>query len=171
MAIEKILLGGGCFWCIEAVYREVKGVISSISGYAGGDNPNPTYQQICTGTTNHAEVVEVTFDNEIVNLDTILDVFWTIHDPTTLNAQGADRGTQYRSVVYYYEELQKERTIVSAKEIQKSLRDPIVTELATAPTFYSAEDYHQNYYNLNSSAGYCQMVISPKVAKFRAKFL
>ncbi len=167
---EKALLGGGCFWCIEAVYNRVKGVSSAISGYAGGMNPNPTYQQICTGTTGHAEVVEITYDADVISFEEILDIFWEIHDPTTLNRQGADTGTQYRSVIFYQNETQKAQAQASAARAQEALRDPIVTELSAAPTFYPAEGYHQNYYTLNPTQGYCQMVVAPKVQKFMTKF-
>ncbi len=168
--IEKALLGGGCFWCIEAVYNRVKGVQSAISGYAGGANPNPSYREVCEGTTGHAEVVQITFDADIISFSELLDIFWEIHDPTTLNYQGADRGTQYRSVIYYYSDEQKAAAIASASAVQEQFRDPIVTELSPAPAFYPAEGYHQNYYSLNPSQGYCQAVIAPKVQKFMMKF-
>ncbi len=168
--IQKALLGGGCFWCIEAVYNRVKGVESAISGYAGGQNPNPTYRDICTGTTGHAEVVEITFDADIISFSELLDIFWVIHDPTTLNYQGADRGTQYRSVIYYQNEEQKKEAMASAQALQGELRDPIVTELSPAPEFFVAEEYHQNYFVLNPNQGYCQAVVAPKVQKFMMKF-
>jgi peptide-methionine (S)-S-oxide reductase len=168
--IQKALLGGGCFWCIEAVYNRVKGVESAISGYAGGPNPNPSYREVCEGTTGHAEVVQITFDADIISFSELLDIFWEIHDPTTLNCQGADRGTQYRSVIYYYDDEQKAAAIASAGAVQEQFRDPIVTELSPAPAFYAAEGYHQNYYSLNPSQGYCQAVIAPKVQKFMRKF-
>ena len=168
--MEKALLGGGCFWCIEAVYNRVKGVKSAMSGYAGGANPNPTYRDICTGTTGHAEVVEITYDAEIINFSDLLDIFWVIHDPTTLNYQGGDRGTQYRSVIFYQDEAQKQAAITSAQAIQSEFRDPIVTELSPAPEFFEAEEYHQEYYVNNSTQGYCQAVVAPKVQKFMMKF-
>ncbi len=168
--MEKALLGGGCFWCIEAVYNRVKGVESAISGYAGGKNPNPTYRDICTGTTGHAEVVEITYDAEVISFSQLLDIFWEIHDPTTLNAQGADRGTQYRSVIFYENEEQKKEAMASAQALQKELRDPIVTELSSAPEFFEAETYHQEYYVNNSTQGYCQAVVAPKIQKFMMKF-
>ena len=168
--MQKALLGGGCFWCIEAVYNRVKGVASAVSGYAGGERPNPTYRDICTGTTGHAEVVEITFDADVISFREILDIFWVIHNPTTLNAQGADRGTQYRSVIYYYNEEQKADAIASAQAIQSEFRDPLVTELSAAPEFFEAEAYHQDYYSLNSSQGYCQAVIAPKLQKFMTTF-
>ncbi|WP_345990747.1 peptide-methionine (S)-S-oxide reductase MsrA [Sulfurimonas sp. HSL1-2] len=170
MAKEVALLGGGCFWCIEAVYRRVKGVSSAVSGYAGGQMDNPDYRSVCSGTTGHAEVVEITFDPDIITFGEILDIFWVIHDPTTLNRQGADMGTQYRSVIYYHDEVQKAEAEEAIAEAQESFSDPIVTELSPAPTFYPAEVYHQNYFNLNPEQGYCQAVIAPKVQKFMRTF-
>lgn len=167
---EKALLGGGCFWCIEAVYRRVKGVKSAVSGYAGGAMPDPDYRSVCSGATGHAEVVEVIFDPEVITFGEILEIFWVIHDPTTLNRQGADTGTQYRSVIYYGNETQKKEAEASIAEAQAHFADPIVTELSPAPSFYPAEGYHQNYYNLNSGQGYCQVVIAPKIEKFMRKF-
>lgn len=167
---EKALLGGGCFWCIEAVYTRVKGVCSALSGYAGGARPNPSYEQVCSGATGHAEVVEITYDPTILTYEEILDIFWAIHDPTTLNVQGADRGTQYRSVIYYYNEDQKEKALVSITQAQRACNDSIVTELSSAPPFYPAESYHQNYYNEHPTQGYCHVVIAPKVDKFMKKF-
>lgn len=168
--MEKALLGGGCFWCIEAVYNRVIGVQSAISGYAGGARKNPSYEQVCSGATGHAEVVEITYDPSIITYEEILEIFWVIHDPTTLNAQGADRGTQYRSVIYYYNEEQKEKAEMSIAEEQKSREDPIVTELSPAPEFFSAEAYHQNYYSEHSTQGYCYAVIAPKIEKFMKTF-
>lgn len=168
--MEKIVLGGGCFWCIEAAYRRVNGVVSAVSGYAGGKNPNPTYQQICTGATGHAEVVEVTFDESVISCEEILEIFFTIHNPTTLNAQGADVGTQYRSVIFYNSEEQKECAKKVVSRIKENFRDPIVTELSEAPQFYKAEAYHQNYFDLNQSQGYCQVVIAPKIKKLESEF-
>jgi len=170
MAQEKALLGGGCFWCIEAVYRRVKGVISAVSGYAGGEMPDPDYRSVCGGHTGHAEVVEITFDPEVISYGTILEIFWVIHDPTTLNRQGADVGTQYRSVIFYENEAQKAAAEASVAEAQKRFEDPIMTEISPAPRFYAAEAYHQNYYALNSQQGYCQVVIAPKLQKFMTKF-
>ena len=171
MAKEEVaLLGGGCFWCIEAVYSRVKGVHSAISGYAGGVHPNPTYREVCSGTTGHAEVVQITYDPDIISYEDLLDIFWVIHDPTTLNRQGADAGTQYRSVIYYYEEEQRDAAEAAIEQAQKAFDDPIVTKLSPAPEFYSAEAYHQNYYALNPMEGYCQVVITPKVQKFMTKF-
>ncbi|MDD2828678.1 MAG: peptide-methionine (S)-S-oxide reductase MsrA [Sulfuricurvum sp.] len=168
--VEKALLGGGCFWCIEAVYSRVIGVKSAISGYAGGMRPHPTYEQVCTGVSGHAEVVEVTYDPLVITYGEILEIFWTIHNPTTLNSQGADRGTQYRSVIYYYNSDQKENALISIAEEQKNWSDPIVTELLPAPEFYPAEGYHQNYYSEHPTQGYCYAVIAPKLEKFMKKF-
>lgn len=168
--MEKALLGGGCFWCIEAVYNRVNGVSSAISGYAGGARKNPSYEQVCSGATGHAEVVEVTYDPTVIRYDEILDIFWAIHNPTTLNAQGADRGTQYRSVIYYYDEDQKEKALSSIANAQNEWDEPIVTELSHAPEFYEAEAYHQNYYSEHPTQGYCYAVIAPKIQKFMMKF-
>ncbi len=168
--MEKALLGGGCFWCIEAVYNRVVGVHRAISGYAGGARKNPSYEQVCSGATGHAEVVEVTYDPAIISYEEILEIFWEIHDPTTLNAQGADRGTQYRSVIYYYDEEQKGKAERSIAEAQKNRRDPIVTELSPAPEFFIAEEYHQDYYSEHPTQGYCYAVIAPKIEKFMKKF-
>ncbi len=168
--MQTAILGGGCFWCVEAVFSRAKGVISAISGYAGGENPNPTYQQICTGTTGHAEVVKITFDENIISFEDILDIFFEIHDPTTLNQQGADRGTQYRSVAYYMDEEQKDAIEAKVFELQKSLASAVVTEISPAPEFYEAEGYHQDYLTHNPNQGYCVAVVSPKVQKFMTKF-
>jgi peptide-methionine (S)-S-oxide reductase len=168
--MEKALLGGGCFWCIEAIYNRVKGVQSAISGYAGGARKNPSYEQVCSGATGHAEVVEITYDPEIISYEEILAIFWEIHNPTTLNAQGADRGTQYRSVIYYYDEEQKNTAKISIAEEQKNWSDPIVTELSPISEFYEAEAYHQDYYSEHPTQGYCHAVIAPKIEKFMKKF-
>lgn len=167
---EVALLGGGCFWCIEAIYAQVKGVKSAVSGYAGGPGANPDYRSVCSGTTGHAEVVEITFYPDVISFSELLDIFWVIHDPTTLNQQGADRGTQYRSVIYYHDTVQQESAEVSIAKLQKELKDTIMTERSSAPMFYAAEAYHQDYYALNSSQGYCQAVIAPKIQKFMTKF-
>jgi peptide-methionine (S)-S-oxide reductase len=169
---EVITLGGGCFWCIEAVFEDLKGVEKVASGYSNGKVKNPTYKEVCTGLTGHAEVVQVTFDPKIITLKEILEVFFTVHDPTTLNRQGSDAGTQYRSGVYYNSPVQKEVTEAVIKDLtQKQVwADPIVTEVVAADTFYPAEDYHQNYYNLNGAQPYCKIVIEPKVTKFRNYF-
>jgi len=168
--MEKALIGGGCFWCIEAVYNRVIGVQSAISGYAGGARKHPSYEQVCSGATGHAEVVEVTYDSAVISYEEILEIFWAIHDPTTLNAQGADRGTQYRSVIYYYDEVQKEKAEASIAQAQKNWTDPIVTELSPAPEFFVAEEYHQDYYSEHPTQGYCYAVIAPKIEKFMKKF-
>jgi len=169
---EKAVLGAGCFWCIEAVFQELKGVESVESGYMGGTVANPTYEQVCTGTTGHAEVARITFDPEVISFKEILEVFWKTHDPTTLNRQGADVGTQYRSAVFYENEKQKEEAEYYKKRLTESgaYNAPIVTEITPAGTFYKAENYHQDYFKLNPNKGYCQYVIQPKLKKFRAAF-
>ena len=170
---EVATLGGGCFWCLEAVYDEVRGVESVESGYMGGSKPNPTYEQVCSGASGHAEVVQVTFDPKIVSFKEILEVFFVIHDPTTLNRQGNDTGTQYRSVIFHHSPEQK----AAAQQVIVNLGaagiydDPIVTEVAAASAFYVAEKYHQDYFRNNSSQPYCAFVVRPKVAKFRKHFL
>jgi peptide-methionine (S)-S-oxide reductase len=171
MTTETATLGGGCFWCLEAAYSRLKGVISAESGYAGGAVENPDYRQVCSGTTGHAEVVQVTFDPELIDYRTILEVFFSIHDPTTLNRQGADVGTQYRSVIFYHSESQHETAERLTAELtaERIWPDPIVTEILPAPAFYPAEDYHQHYYARNPLQGYCQAVISPKLAKLRVR--
>ena len=169
--LEQATLGGGCFWCLEAVYQELTGVQKSVSGYAGGAVVNPTYDQICTGTTGHAEVVQLTFDPALVSYRKILEVFFTIHDPTTLNRQGNDVGTQYRSVIYYHSPEQLEIAKQVIAEMANVWDAPLVTELAPLPIFYEAESYHQNYYNQHPNQGYCAFVVAPKVAKFRKLFL
>jgi peptide-methionine (S)-S-oxide reductase len=167
---EIATLGGGCFWCLEAVYQELKGVRHVESGYAGGQVPNPTYEQVCDGTTGHAEVVQVHFDPEVVSYREILEIFFTIHDPTTLNRQGNDVGTQYRSVIYYHTPAQHD----TAKQViacMASVWDaPIVTQLEALPEYYKAEEYHQNYFRQHPLQGYCAFVVAPKVAKFRKTF-
>jgi len=170
--LETATLGGGCFWCVEAIYLDVKGVESVVSGYAGGATANPTYEQVCSGRTGHAEVVQVNFDPEIISYEDILYIFWRTHDPTTLNRQGADVGTQYRSVIFYHDEAQKEIAERSKRETDASSLwpNPIVTEIALLPDFYKAEGYHQDFYRLNPNQPYCRMVIDPKVQKFRQTF-
>lgn len=166
--IEIATLGNGCFWCTEAVFQRVPGVISVESGYSGGDTKNPTYKDICTGTTNHAECLRISFDNSILNYEALLKIFWETHDPTTPNQQGNDRGTQYRSIIFYNSEEQR----VIAENFKKQLNEsgsfskPIVTIIEPVTIFYKAEDYHQNYYNQNSNASYCQFVVRPKVEKY-----
>ena len=170
---EVATLGGGCFWCLDAVYRDVRGVESVVSGYAGGQTPRPTYEQVCTGRTGHAEVVQVTFDPAVVSFRQILEVFFTIHDPTTLNRQGADVGTQYRSAIFYHDEEQRRvaQEVIAKLEARHLWDDPVVTEVTPLDTFYVAEDYHQGYYRNNAYQPYCQVVIAPKVAKFRKQYL
>ena len=158
-------VGGGCFWCTEAVLQRIEGVLSVVPGYAGGSTPNPTYEEVCSGETGHAEVIRVAFDPHLITHDEILDIFWQAHDPTTLNRQGADTGTQYRSIILYSDETQKAAAEKSKKKAQGKFRDPIVTEIKPLDTFWKAEDYHNNYYNTHGSAGYCRMVISPKLKK------
>ncbi len=164
---EKAVLGGGCFWCLEAVFEEVKGVKDVVSGYAGGSVKNPTYEAVCSGSTGHAEVVQITFDPSVVEFKDLLEIFWTIHDPTTLNRQGADVGTQYRSVIFYSDEEQKKIAEESKKEAQKRFSDPIVTEISPLVKFWPAEGYHQDYFRKNPYQGYCQAVVAPKVEKFK----
>ena len=170
---EVATLGGGCFWCLEAVYEEMRGVEKVESGYSGGKVPNPTYRQVCSETTGHAEVVQVTFDPEVVSYGEILEVFFSIHDPTTLNRQGADVGTQYRSAIFYHDEEQKRvaEEVISQIESAGVWDDPIVTEVTPFGEFYVAEDYHQEYFRRNAYQPYCQVVIAPKVAKFRKQHL
>ena len=165
--LKNATLGGGCFWCLEAVYSKLEGVKSVAPGYAGGTKLNPTYEQVCTGNTGHAEVIQIDFDPQKTSYETLLDWFWRCHDPTTLNRQGGDIGTQYRSVIFYENEAQKTTANESKKDAEKSemFNAPIVTEIATLPEFYPAEDYHQDYYSNNSNAGYCTYVIRPKLAK------
>jgi peptide-methionine (S)-S-oxide reductase len=162
---EQVTLGGGCFWCIEAVFQKIPGVKSVVSGYAGGSTENPTYEQVCSGTTGHAEVAQIEFDPAKISLEKLLEHFWDAHDPTTLNRQGADVGTQYRSVIFYADERQKTVTERSKTDAQKKFRSPIVTQVSPLPKFYRAEEYHQNYYNQNPDKGYSRAVIRPKVEK------
>jgi peptide-methionine (S)-S-oxide reductase len=170
--LETATLGGGCFWCVEAVYQELKGVRQVVSGYAGGAVENPSYEQVCTGATGHAEVVQITFDPEVISYEDVLYVFWRTHDPTTLNRQGADVGTQYRSIILYHDEGQKAIAERSKRETDALdlWPNPIVTEIAPLGTFYPAEGYHQNYFRNNPSQPYCTMVIDPKLRKFRKAF-
>jgi len=170
---EQATLAGGCFWCLEAVYEQLKGVEKVESGYSGGMVPNPSYRQVTTGATGHAEVVQITFDPAIISFRELLEVFFTIHDPTTLNRQGADVGTQYRSAILYHDEEQNAVAEQVIREItQAGVWDkPIVTEVTPFDAFYKAEDYHQEYYRNNTYQPYCQVVIAPKVAKFRQKYL
>jgi len=157
--------GAGCFWCVEAVFENLDGVQSVESGYMGGHVEDPTYREVCTGETGHAEVTQIHYDPEVISFETLLDWLWRSHDPTTLNRQGADRGTQYRSAIFYHSEAQREAAEQSKAAAQASFEDPIVTEITEASIFYPAEDYHQDYYRLNKTAPYCQMVIRPKLKK------
>ena len=169
---EIATLGAGCFWCVEAIFQELSGVQKVVSGYAGGSVENPTYQQVCNGTTGHAEVVQITFDPEVISFADLLTVFWRTHDPTALNRQGADVGTQYRSAIFYHSEAQQAIAEESrqATEALGLWPHPIVTEIAEFRSFYRAEDYHQNYYRSNPNQGYCRVVIDPKIRKFRKEF-
>jgi peptide-methionine (S)-S-oxide reductase len=169
---EVATFGGGCFWCTEAMFRELDGVIKVESGYAGGNVPNPTYKQVCTGTTGHAEVIQITFDPEKISFDEILLVHFTTHDPTTLNRQGNDAGTQYRSVIFYHNEDQKMSAQKAVKEVAPAIwnNKPITTEVVAFDTFYKAEDYHQDYLENNPNQPYCVYVVNPKVEKFRKLF-
>jgi peptide-methionine (S)-S-oxide reductase len=169
---EVATLGGGCFWCLEAVFVELQGVERVVSGYTGGSVPNPTYRQICTGITGHAEVVQVHFDPSGISYREILHVFFAMHDPTTLNRQGADVGTQYRSAIFYHSQEQKEiaEEVIREFEEEKIWYDPIVTEVVPLDTFYEAEEYHQDYFKRNPQQPYCQFVVAPKVAKLRKEY-
>ena len=169
---ETATLGGGCFWCLEAVYDALQGVTAVESGYSNGKIVNPTYRQVCAGDTGHAEVVRVTFAPALISFREILEVFFVIHDPTTLNCQGNDAGTQYRSGIYFHSAEQKAvaEQLIAELTAEKAFRDPIVTEVAAAQTFYIAEDYHQEYFAHNSEQPYCQYLVAPKLAKFRQKF-
>ncbi len=171
-SIDTITLGGGCFWCVEAVYERLQGVIKVESGYSGGTVKNPTYKEVCTGLTGHAEVAQITYDNSKTSLEEILKVFFTVHDPTTLNRQGNDVGTQYRSVIFYRNDHQRmiARNIMDALNNEKVYGKPIVTQLVPFTKFYLAEDYHQDYYNNNRNLPYCKLVIQPKLEKFEKIF-
>jgi len=170
--LQIATLGSGCFWCTEAFFLKLKGVESVVSGYTGGKVKNPTYREVCTGLTGHAEVVQVKFDPSIISYEEILEVFWNTHDPTTLNRQGADEGTQYRSAVFYHNDEQKKIAEEYKTQLEKSgvYKNRIVTEITPFTVFYPAEDYHQNYYALNPNQGYCQYVIRPKVEKFNKQY-
>lgn len=164
--------GNGCFWCTEAIFQQLKGVTKVVSGYAGGKVKNPSYKEVCTGVTGHAEVIQITYDPAVISYPELLEVFWQTHDPTTLNRQGADVGTQYRSVVFYHSEEQKQLAESYKKKLDESgaFDNPIVTEISPLTEYYPAEDYHQNYYKLNGSAPYCSYVIQPKLEKFKKVF-
>ncbi len=170
--MEKATFGAGCFWCVEAVFQELEGVHLVQSAYMGGHTDNPTYKQVCTGTTGHAEVVHLEYDPSVVSFDTLLAVFWKTHDPTTLNQQGADRGTQYRSAVFFHNDEQKEKAELYKKKLneEKAFRSPVVTEITAASKLYVAEDYHQDYFKNNPNQGYCRALIPPKLEKMRKIF-
>ncbi len=168
---ELATLAGGCFWCLDAVYRDLRGVEQVVSGYMGGQTANPSYELVCTGTSGHAEVVQIKFDPDTISYRELLEVFFTIHDPTTLNRQGADSGSQYRSAIFYHSQEQKTTAEEVIAEVQPLWDNPIVTEVAQADRFYPGEDYHQDYFNNNPNQPYCLAVIEPKVAKARATFL
>ena len=171
-SLQVATFGSGCFWCTEAVFQQVDGVTKVESGYSGGKVKNPTYREVCSGQTGHAEVIQLTYDTSKVSFEELLEIFWGTHDPTTLNRQGADEGTQYRSVIFYHTPQQKQLSEEYKKKLDASgaFNDPIVTEITAFTNFYKAEDYHQNYYNLNGSAPYCSIVIRPKLDKFKKVF-
>ena len=168
--LELATLGGGCFWCVEAIYQDLKGVTKVESGYSGGEIDNPSYREVCSGLSGHAEVIQVTFDRTQISFRDILDVFFTVHDPTTLNRQGNDVGTQYRSVIYYHSPEQMEIAQAAKTAAGEIWDDPIVTEISPYGKFFKAEDYHQNYFKDNQNQPYCSIVIAPKVRKFRDKY-
>jgi peptide-methionine (S)-S-oxide reductase len=170
LSTQFATFGGGCFWCIDAAFRRVNGVLSVSSGYTGGHTNDPTYKAICSGTTGHAEVVHIEFDSDQVSYETLLAMFFTLHDATQLNRQGNDIGTQYRSVVYYHDDAQHTQTQQIISQLQNQVSDPIVTEVSPATTYYPAEHYHQDYYNENPQQGYCSMLIAPKLHKFETVF-
>ena len=167
--LEKATLGGGCFWCVEAIYERLDGVTSVVAGYAGGKTANPTYAEVCTGKTGHAEVAQITFDPKKISYEKLLSVYWEAHDPTTLNRQGADVGEQYRSVIFYHSDKQKAAAEKSRSEAQVNFKDPIVTQIEPLTKFYVAENYHQDYYQNHQNAPYCRFVIKPKLDKLHLK--
>lgn len=169
--IQLATVGGGCFWCTEALFNEIKGVVKVVSGYSGGNVPGkPTYKEICSGLTGHAEVIQITFDTDIITYDDLLIIFMTSHDPTTINRQGADRGTQYRSVIFYHDDLQNEIAKTVIKEMASYYENPIITEISPLNVFYEAEKEHQDYYKNNQTQGYCSFVIEPKLANLRKMY-
>jgi peptide-methionine (S)-S-oxide reductase len=172
LGLETTTLGGGCFWCLEAVFEQARGVEQVVSGYAAGETENPTYESVCNGNTGHAEVVQITFDPQVISYQTILEIFFTIHDPTTLNRQGNDRGTQYRSIILYHDDAQKQTAQAVMREVDQSgiWGAPLVTQLAPLTRFYPGETYHQGYFRGHTQQPYCQAVVAPKVVKFREKF-
>jgi peptide-methionine (S)-S-oxide reductase len=169
---DTATFAAGCFWCVEAVYQELKGVLSVTSGYTGGKIKNPSYREVCSGMTGHAEACQIVYDPAVISFDELLEAFWAAHDPTTLNRQGGDQGTQYRSAIYYHNEKQKQiaEAYKSKLNAEKAFDNPVVTEISPAGAFYKAEDYHQNYYDQNGNAPYCTFVIAPKLEKFRKVF-
>jgi peptide-methionine (S)-S-oxide reductase len=170
--MEVATLGGGCFWCVEAAFDEIRGVVKVESGYSGGEVTSPTYEQVCTGATGHAEVVQVTFDPNIISFKEVLEIFFTAHDPTTLNRQGADVGSQYRSVIFYHNEKQKEiaELVIEELDAEKLWDSPIVTQVEPFKNFYKAEEYHRRYFSRHPEAAYCRVVIAPKIVKLRKKY-
>ena len=168
--MQSIVLGGGCFWCLDAGYRLIEGVTAVTSGYAGGKSPDPDYYSVASGATGNAEVVKVTFDSSVISLEDVLDIFWAMHNPTTLNRQGNDVGTQYRSVIFVQSESQKDIANESMQRVAKLWEDPVITEIATLDHFYEAESEHQNYFEKHPDMAYCQVIINPKLAKLREKF-
>jgi len=170
MKRSSAIFGGGCFWCLEAIFSDLEGVFRITPGYSGGHVPNPTYQQVCNTETGHAEVVQIDYDEDVITYKELLEIFFSTHDPTTLNRQGADEGTQYRSVIFYQNQGEKEIAEEVKRAMSELWEDPIVTEITPLDVLYPAEQYHKNYFRLNPEQGYCKMVIAPKVAKFRAQF-
>jgi peptide-methionine (S)-S-oxide reductase len=170
--IESVTLGGGCFWCLEAIYNELKGIIKVESGYAGGIVPNPTYEQVCTGTTGYAEVIQMSFNPNMITFKEILQIFFTMHDPTTLNRQGNDVGTQYRSIIFYHNQNQRQTAVQLIDEITQAgiWNNPIVTQIVPYNIFYKAEEYHQEYYKKNPEQSYCRIIIEPKISKLRKQY-
>lgn len=170
MSDKQIVIGGGCFWCTEAIFQRIKGIKLVESGYSGGVSTNPSYEEVCSGTSGHAEVIRLTYDTAQIKLGEIIEIFLQLHNPTTLNKQGADKGTQYRSVIFYDGANEKEVAEIEIRKAQSDCSDPIITEVSPITAFYKAEDYHQNYYNTHSSQGYCEVVINPKLAKLKEKY-
>lgn len=170
LQLAKATLGGGCFWCLEAVFQQIRGINAVESGYCGGRTSDPNYEAVCSGETGHAEVVQLSFDPAEISYDEILEIFFTIHDPTTLNRQGNDVGTQYRSVIFYHDETQKQAALAARQRMQALWDEPIVTEISALAPYYPAEAYHQNYFNQHPAQGYCRVVVAPKVAKARKLF-
>lgn len=169
-SIQTITLGGGCFWCVEASFELIEGITQAVPGYAGGSTPNPTWERVCSGTTGHAEVVQVSFDPATITLEGVLEIFWTIHDPTTLNRQGYDVGTEYRSIILYISEEQRQIAKRSLQAAAKLWPNPTVTELVPLDVFYPAEEYHRHYFERNPARAYCQIVINPKLKRLRERF-